>query len=158
MKKNTVFYAVIVILVAMIVTAGVKLVSGGGLIPEDTRSEIVSMSNTGSVTLLRRSAGYEIKDGVVLIPGDEIRTYVDSGCVLGVRDVYTVVLGERTVLDIATDDAYEVTYSSGYGCVIYETLGDASFSVKMGEAEIRPSGRCLFSVETYPKMKYFCPN
>ncbi len=150
MKRKILFNAVIILLSITLITAGTMLLSGRELSGGSSGNDAVCMSVSGSVTLIRRNAGYELKEGIVILAGDEIRTSVDSGCLLGVREGFFVSVGERASLTVSEDASTKDTvFIPGYGCIVCETDGNTGMSVVMGEAYIKSEGDCLFCVETY---------
>ncbi len=119
--KNKVLFSIIMISFALFVLIGSIMLIGnlGGLFGTERTSGVVSSYNAGSVTLIRRSAGYELQEGILLNEDDQVKTVTDSFAQLKVYSSSLIALDENSVLSINDFDNESVSLEMNAGTTFF---------------------------------------
>ena len=119
--KNKVLFSIIMISFALFVLIGSIMLIGnlGGLFGAERTSSVVSSYNAGSVTLIRRSVGYELQEGIPLSEDDHVKTATDSFAELKVCSSSFIALDENSMLSINDFESGSVSLEMNAGTTFF---------------------------------------
>lgn len=149
MKNSRIFNLIIISFALLIITGSVLLMGNLlGSTSAQSSMEVFPSSKTGSVSLIRRNAGYEMKTDIVLNNSDQVSTYVDSSCVINIGDSSVADISESSNLCIVNASAKEACFKVESGTVMFTTY-ETLYTVKNVVGRISPKPDSLFSMEAH---------
>ena len=151
-RKRVLFNVVMMLLVFAVVIGSIMTISyWGSVFASFEPYSIVTKSNQGSVTVLRRGVGYELKDGIGLLDNDKVITSKGSYIACAAEGIGEVLLDENSAFTIGHTDSSKISIQSDRGTMLAYTKDLASnvFEIILQETMIRVSSESIISVESY---------
>ena len=151
-RKRVLFNIVMVLLVFAIVIGSIMTISyWGSVFASSEQYSIVTKSNQGSVAVLRRGIGYELKDGIGLLDNDKVITSKGSFIAFSAKGIGEFLLDENSAFTICSTDYPKISIQSDKGTMLAYTKEFESeiFEIISDETSISVSSESIVSVESY---------
>ena len=151
-RKRVIFNVVMLLLVFAVVIGSIMTISyWGNVFASSGQYSIVTKSNQGSVTVLRRGIGYELKDGIGLLDNDKVITSKGSYIGCTAEGIGEVLLDENSACTIAHTDYPTISIQSDRGTMLAYTkdLESEVFEIIIHDTLISLSSESIISVESY---------
>ena len=152
MKKTSFLNIVIIILMIIVAVSSVQFIGNSREWFSKTKKEdefsVTAPLVEGSVSVIRRGAGYTLKEGIGLTAGDEVISSAGASAVLDFRGAGTVTLDEESEMALSGGDNASQTVFAKSGCFYFDIdPSSVAFAVDTfwGRAAIEESS--VFSLE-----------
>ena len=152
MKKNSFLNIVTMILMIIVAVSAVLFVGNSrewfSKAKKEEEFSVTAPSVNGSVSVIRRGAGYTLKEGIGLAAGDEVITSAGASAVLDFKDTGNLTMDEDSVLVLlgGSDDTREIEAESGcfYICV---DSSDHAFAINTSWGKASVNEESILSLE-----------